>query len=328
MSAPGVPGGDGRAGEAVPSPVRGLTGLVAANVSFIVAVLFYMGWAYDSALYGYFHLSPAELGLGVQDYLLASRRLFDPYMVIAVAVLIAVVTAWVNGGPLAAAVAAAASGAYRRLRGLVPVLQRLDGVIRRGLARLPAWLKALAARLRDSRVALGALGGLLTAAAFALAVAAQYTLVPTYLLLGLLAAGPLLLTRALRAGRKGLFPYTLAVVTTAVCIVWAAALYANGLGTRAAQGIATHLAGQTAVAVYTAQRIDLSGPGVSVTSLPGGGLYRYRYEGLRLLYVSSGTYYLLPQDWIPQLDLTYILTTGDQTMFELYAGQQRTSYAS
>jgi hypothetical protein len=169
---------------------------------------------------------------------------------------------------------------------------------------------------------------LLTAGALALAVIAQYTLVPTYLLLGLLAAGPLLLTRALRIGRRGLFPYTLAVVTTAACIVWAAALYANGLGTRAAQGIATHLAGQTAVAVYTAQRIDLSGPGVSVTPLPGGGLYRYRYDGLRLLYVNSGTYYLLPQDWIPQLDLTYILTTGDQTMFELYAGQQRTSYAS
>ena len=44
--------------------------------------------------------------------------------------------------------------------------------------------------------------------------------------------------------------------------------------------------------------------------------------------MSSGTYYLLPEGWIPQLDLTYILDASDQTMFELYSGTQRTSYDS
>jgi hypothetical protein len=331
LSGSGSPAGE-ETGRGEPSPVRGLAGLIAANVSFFIAVLFYMGWAYDSALYGYFHLTPAQLGFGVPDYLLASRTLLGPYLVIAAAVVIAGAAALTNSGPLATAAWAAAYRAYRALRKSVPEVQWLDGTVRRWLAGLPAPLKTFAAAaaswLRNPEAVLGTLGGLLTAGAFTLAVVAQYARVSTYLLIALLASGPLLLTRALKHGRKGIFPYTLAAVVTAVCIVWAGALYAHGLGARAAQGIATHLAGQTAVAVYAAGSMDLSGPGITVTPLPAGSLYRYRYEGFRLLYMNSGTYYLISQDWIPQLDLTYVLQAGDQTMFELYAGQQRTSYDS
>jgi hypothetical protein len=58
--------------------------------------------------------------------------------------------------------------------------------------------------------------------------------------------------------------------------------------------------------------------GVCVHKLPAGFLYHYRYEGLRLLYMNSGTYYLLPAGWIPQLPLTFILDTSDETSVELY----------
>ena len=34
--------------------------------------------------------------------------------------------------------------------------------------------------------------------------------------------------------------------------------------------------------------------------------------------MSSGTYYLLPASWIPQLPLTFILDTSDETSVELY----------
>lgn len=317
---------------AAPSPVRGFSSLIAANVSFIVAVMVYMGWAYENALYSYFHLNPAELGFSVQEYLLAIANLFNPVFVIGAVALIAFSVTWTRGGSLAGAAVPTVRDTYVRLRS-VPEVRWLDDTLRRQLAgRLPKPPEIpdrVMHRLRDPRVMLGVLGALLTACALAVAFVAQHAPVNTYVLLGLLAAGPLMLTRAARGNnRAGIFPYTLAVVVTGVCILWAGALYANGLGTRAAQGIATSLAGRTAVAVYTVQPLALSGPGVIVQKLPAGYLYHYRYEGLRLLYMSSGTYYLLPQGWIPQLDLTYVLNSDDQTMFELYSGVQRTSYGS
>jgi hypothetical protein len=57
---------------------------------------------------------------------------------------------------------------------------------------------------------------------------------------------------------------------------------------------------------------------VRVQPLPPGLPYRYRYTGLRLLLMQSGTYYLLPQGWSPQLDFTYIIIQNDQTSIELY----------
>jgi hypothetical protein len=72
------------------------------------------------------------------------------------------------------------------------------------------------------------------------------------------------------------------------------------------------------VAVYSIQPLALSGTDVSVQKLPAGFLYHYRYEGLRLLYMNSGTYYLLPAGWSPQLPLTFILDTNDETSVELY----------
>ena len=74
----------------------------------------------------------------------------------------------------------------------------------------------------------------------------------------------------------------------------------------------------TEVAVYSVQPLALSGTDVSVQKLPAGFLYHYRYVGLRLLYMSSGTYYLLPAGWSPQLPVTFALETNDETCVELY----------
>jgi hypothetical protein len=60
------------------------------------------------------------------------------------------------------------------------------------------------------------------------------------------------------------------------------------------------------------QPLALSGPGVTGQPLPAGELYRYEYQGLRLLIMRSGTYYLLPVGWSQQYDLTYVLTDSDQ----------------
>ena len=126
-----------------------------------------------------------------------------------------------------------------------------------------------------------------------------------------------------RAGRHGRFPYSLALVIAAVCALWAGSLYANGRGIRAAKDVVRNLPSRTAVVVYSIQPLALSGPGVTVQPLPNSFRYHYRYQGLRLLITRSGTFYLLPEGWNPQLDLTYILPESDQIRIELLSGVVR-----
>jgi hypothetical protein len=54
--------------------------------------------------------------------------------------------------------------------------------------------------------------------------------------------------------------------------------------------------------------------------LPPPAEYRYRCTGLRLLYVQSGTYYLLPVRWSAPPDPTYVIDASDQVRFELSGG--------
>jgi hypothetical protein len=54
----------------------------------LIAVLVYMGWAYTQAFFGYFHLDPLGLGLGIVEFMLVSLSLFSPKLVIAAVILI------------------------------------------------------------------------------------------------------------------------------------------------------------------------------------------------------------------------------------------------
>jgi hypothetical protein len=284
------------------SSARGLAGLIAANLSLIVAIMVYMGWGYENAFYGYFHLSPLNLDISVQNYLFYSLNLFNQKIVFAAVIVIAAIAA-ARGLPL-----------------VVPWLKWLGrylppDMVKR-LLRAKDWLESK--DLWHLRVAVAALGAVLTAIALPLYVIAHYVLVNTYLVLGLLAGGPLLLTWALRGSRPGRALYSLAIVVSVVCLLWAGSLYANGVGTRAAQDFTRRLGTKTQVAVYSAQELALAGPGVTRQKLPAGFAYGYRYEGLRLLYTSSGTYYLLPWKWTPESGLTYVLDPSDQMRVELY----------
>jgi hypothetical protein len=73
------------------------------------------------------------------------------------------------------------------------------------------------------------------------------------------------------------------------------------------------------VVIYSTQPLALSDPGLSVVHLPtASSPYRYRYTGLRLLLIQSGTYYLLPVNWIPEMPFTYVIDQSDQTRIDLY----------
>ena len=283
------------------SPARGIAAQVVANASLLIAVLVYMGWAYDDALYGYFHVRPLDLDVSIVEYMLRSLSLFSTTIIFAAVALILVTTvhAWGLGN----------TNVARRLthvaqRSAIPGLWRLAST-------------GAAERTRGARVLIVGAGVAITIAALALAWIARHVQVSTYLFLLLLGSGPLLLTWSMRADHRGRFPYALAIVVAAVCALWAASLYAHSLGIQAAKKVVQGLPTRTAVVLYSIQPLALSGPGVTVERLPANYRYHYRYQGLRLLITRAGTYYLLPVDWSPQLDETYVFDESDEIRIEL-----------
>ena len=285
------------------SPARGIAAQIVANTSLLIAVLVYMGWAYDDAFYGYFHLNPLDLNISIVEYILRSLDLFSPAIIIVAVAFVAAAAArsWNLGETKFAGWAA---GAATRMSA-VPVF--------RGLVSADA-----AERSRARQVMLIGTGAAVTLAALALYWIASYVAVSTYLFLWLLGGGVLLLTWPTR--RRGRFAYAMAIMVSAVCALWAAALYAHNLGMQTAKKDVQDLSTRTAVAVYSTDRLALAGPGVTINVLPAAYRYHYVYRGLRLLLVQSGTYYLLPVHWSPQRDLTYILDDSDLIRIELGGG--------
>lgn len=301
--------GDPNPRSVSPSPAKGIAAQVVANTSLLIAVLVYMGWAYDNALYGYFHISPLDLNIGVVEYMLRSLSLFSPGVVVAAV------------GVVALTAARTWNLNHTRLG------RRVAGTTRAQIYAIPSFRRSAvttkADKLYANRSFLIGAGAAITALALTLALSASYIAISTYLLLCLLGGGSLMLTWPTRAEPHGRFPYSLALVIAAVCALWAAALHAQSVGTVAAQEVVRNLQSRTAAVVYSVQPLALSGPGVIVQQLPNNFQYHYRYQGLRLLTSRSGTYYLLPVGWNPRQDLTYILDETDQIRIELLSGVAR-----
>jgi hypothetical protein len=278
---------------------------VVTNSSLLLAGLLYMGWSYTDGLWGYFHLNPLDMGIGIVEYVLRSLNLFSPLLVIAAALFI---------------VLSAARTWDLDLTRVAAHARKLIARILGGHGRLAA--SAAVRRLRTGRELMITTGMTVTIAGLALAWLAGKIFISTYLLLSLLGVGPLLLTWPTRAHRHGRGLYALAITIAAVCALWAGSLYAYEKGVRDAQAMVRNLPGGTAVAVYSAQPLALSGPQVTVQNFGASFRYRYCYQGLRLLTARSGTYYLIPAGWTPRLDITYILDDSDQIRIEIYSAQE------
>jgi len=289
------------------SPARGIAAQVVANTSLLIGILVYMGWSYEDAFFGYFNISPLDFDVGVLEYMLRSLSLFSPALVIMAAALIFVIAVRTWGVDRTRWARLVDGWVTSRILAVVPFFRSVPA----DAAEQP----------QVGRVLLIGTGAAVTVTAFAMAWITNYVQINTYVVLGLFGGGLLLLTWPSRADRHGRLPYSLAIVVAAVCALWAASLYAHNCGIQEAEQVAGDLPARTAVAVYTIQPLALDGPGVTVQRLGAGFLYHYRYEGLVLLTMRSGTYYLLPVRWSPQLDITYIISESDQTRIELYGGQ-------
>jgi hypothetical protein len=286
-------------GQAEPSPqpaVRGIVRLIVTNSSLIAALLFYMGWAYEDAFYGYFHIDPLNFGAGLSSYVLHSLSLFSPSLIV-VAVLVIVVFSSRTWPPSS-------------------IRPSLRGRVARALSRFVS-LEETRRRRLARRASVG-IGVLLTLTGLSLDWTESRVHVSTYVLLALLGGGPLLITWHGRTDTAGRLPYALAAIVALVCMLWAASLYAHDVGIRNAEAVVNNLSSRNAVAIYSVDSLALTGPGITVESLPQGYSYHYLYQGLRLLLSQSGTYYLLPVGWSRQYDITYIVDSGSGIRIELY----------
>jgi hypothetical protein len=292
-------GGDSSLADSAPSSWTRITALLVANASLLIAALVYMGWAYENAEYGYFHINPIDLNVGIAEYMLRSLNLFSPLLVIVATVAIIIGAAWGSNLTLKK---------YVPLRGRL-VIRRAAGPLRRGRA-----VNHTDGRWPGRDVAIICVGGAITAVSLILYF--SQVRITQYAYLGMFAIGPLLLTLPIRSKAAGRAPYSLAVILAAICSLWAASLYAEHLGVQHARYLA-HGGAVTIVVVYSARPLDLSGPGITVEHLPAHSFYQYRYQGLRLLTMRSGTYYLFSARRNEPPPITYILDSGDQIRVEL-----------
>ncbi len=284
-----------------------MAGVIVAHSSLLVAIFVYLGWAYEEEYYGYFNLHPISLGASVLEYLLSSIKLLNlSFVLIAVAV--------IAGIGLAGEAAAQARSFHSALR-------------RAARPWMPRFVRSSVRHLGNPQTLQVVIGAAATLTALVLADAAAHFPVSTYVLLGLFASGPLLLTRA-RTDARSRSVYILATFVTAASVIWAGSIYAHNVGESAARRFVATLPAQTAAALYSADRLALAGPGLTVQKLPSGYKYQYRYEGLRVLTVRSGTYYLVAVGWVPILDLTYIFEDGGDIRIELYSGSIPDPYKS
>ena len=93
-----------------------------------------------------------------------------------------------------------------------------------------------------------------------------------------------------------------------VSAFWATAVVAEQRGNAVAQAIEASLPVQPEAVVYSSQRLQITGPGITETRLsPTDAAFAFRYNGLRPLIHSGGHWFLLPAGWTHSNGATVII---------------------
>lgn len=255
-----------------------MIGLVAAPLTLITALLFYVGWVRTQYLFGHFGIDPALVGLSNQDYLLRS----------------------VDGIYAPAGL----------LLGLGLLGLWTHGLVRRLLVE--AGRRHRVAALGTAVSTVGAIGFLIGAVALASPLSVPVQPLFAALLLGggciavgygrwLLRCLPGMRRRPVELPGRRPVELTLLSLLVVLSLFWAATEFAAAVGRGRAQAFASGLAARPGVVVYSAQRLFLTGPNIleEVLSDQPTAAYHYRYSGLRLLSESPSRLFLLPTAWTP-----------------------------
>ncbi|HVH21513.1 MAG TPA: hypothetical protein VNA11_03560 [Pseudonocardia sp.] len=237
---------------------------VVAPLTLVTAVLGYVGWVRNRAIFEYFGVSLSLVGFTPQDYLLRSAPIGF-------------------GGVLLLTLACAVLLCVNHGAGWL--LNRFDGPPRRRI-----------------RVGLALIGAVLVM--FALVTATPTVMragIPSASGAAVLALGTALLLRfglSLR-GESRLLPPGATALCVAFALLagfWALTAYAKELGDGAARDLDRNVNALPLVTVYSREPIDLAGSRVQ----PGRIMdqddqWSYRYTGARLLLYSNNRWFLIPE---------------------------------
>jgi hypothetical protein len=273
-----------------------LLGAFGPPLTLATALLVYFGWARSYVQARELGIDESVLGMSTQDYVLRSvDTLYAPMIILAVLGL-----GWLL--------------AHERV--VATIQERPDA----------AWLHGTFAVLRMSWIALPALGMLL----WAIWPGWGELVAPLTFALGVVLTGYAVAIRhrlAVATGQGG-GPRTLARwhgptvkllagAVVAVALFWELWLFAGVVGRGLAAAVVAGLDQRTGVVVYSAKDLHITAPGVDVTRFPGtDSAYAYRYDGLRLLQMSGGKYFLLPADWSPGEGVVVVLRDNDSLRLE------------
>jgi hypothetical protein len=262
--------------------LQGVSAII-APATLLTGIAFYFGWQRVRSFDEYFGLNPGAVGLSTRDYVLNSLgTLFLPVVVVLIALIVF-----------------ALGHAY------VTDAQRTG-------RRSPTALN------RISHAAL-VLGGLL----LLLGGLAAFTVFPfhtPYLIATLFpAAGVLLIAHAVdqRERLHGDPPLSTAArvfvaLFVAVCLFWAAGLYAEAVGRNQAAALARNLDELPAVTLSSNSDLGLNTFGNNSVDETVGST-GHTYSGLRLLAVNDGTMWLLPQGWTPATGRVFAVPDAEAT---------------
>jgi hypothetical protein len=248
--------------------LQGVSAII-APATLLTGIAFYFGWQRVRSFDEYFGLNPGAVGYSTRDYVLNSLdALFLPVVVV-LTVLIALTLGH-----------AYVTDAHRSARMSPATLHRLS------------WVALVS-------------GGLLLLVG-CLAAFGVFPVHMPYLIATLFpAAGVLLIAHAVdqRERLRGDPPLSTAArvfvaLFVAVCLFWAAGLYAQTVGRNQAAALARNLDELPAVTLASNSDLDLSTIGNQTVAERVDGK-AHTYSGLRLLAVNDGTMWLLPQGWTP-----------------------------
>lgn len=102
-------------------------------------------------------------------------------------------------------------------------------------------------------------------------------------------------------------------ILVSIGLFWAVGDYSGALGTSRAYEAAGAISTRPAVALYSAESLNLTANGVlQVKCADPEAAYKYRYTGLRLLLQSGGQYVFLPANWRAGTGVAFVIPKTDK----------------
>jgi hypothetical protein len=102
-------------------------------------------------------------------------------------------------------------------------------------------------------------------------------------------------------------------------LFWATTDYARALGRGRSETVTANLTALPAVTVYSKADLSIAGPSIVRTDISSpGSVYRFRYDGLRLMIRSGDKLFLIPEGWTRTKGAVLVLPEGSGLRFEFH----------